>query len=78
MDYIVALLGIRHVVLAVNKMDLVGYDQQTFEAIASDYLALAAKLGINQVQCIPLSALGERQSLQAFGKDAVVCRPQFA
>lgn len=56
-SYIVALLGIRHVVLAVNKMDLVGYDQQTFEAIASDYLALAAKLGINQVQCIPLSAL---------------------
>lgn len=56
-SYIVALLGIRHVVLAVNKMDLVGYDQQTFEAIASDYLALAVKLGINQVQCIPLSAL---------------------
>ncbi|HHW4673034.1 MAG TPA: GTP-binding protein, partial [Xylella fastidiosa subsp. pauca] len=56
-SYIVALLGIRHVVLAVNKMDLVGYDQETFEAIASDYLALAAKLGIKQVQCIPLSAL---------------------
>ncbi|HHW4680873.1 MAG TPA: sulfate adenylyltransferase subunit CysN, partial [Xylella taiwanensis] len=56
-SYIVALLGIRHVVLAVNKMDLVGYDQGTFEAIAADYRALAADLGIKQVQCIPLSAL---------------------
>ncbi len=77
-SYIVALLGIRHVVLAVNKMDLVGYDQQTFEAIASDYLALAVKLGINQVQCIPLSALEGDNLFQAFGKDAVVCRPQSA
>ncbi|MCD8456975.1 sulfate adenylyltransferase subunit CysN [Xylella taiwanensis] len=56
-SYIVALLGIRHVVLAVNKMDLVGYDQGTFEVIAADYRALAADLGIKDVQCIPLSAL---------------------
>ncbi|WDS35795.1 sulfate adenylyltransferase subunit CysN [Pseudoxanthomonas sp.] len=56
-SYIVSLLGIKHVVLAVNKMDLVGYDQDVFEAITRDYRALAAQLGIEQVQCIPLSAL---------------------
>jgi bifunctional enzyme CysN/CysC len=56
-SYIVSLLGIRHVVLAVNKMDLVDYDQATFDAIAADYAALANDLGITRVQAIPLSAL---------------------
>ncbi|WP_374356109.1 sulfate adenylyltransferase subunit CysN [Thermomonas sp.] len=56
-SYIVSLLGIRRVLLAVNKMDLVGYDQGVFDAIAGDYRALAAQLGIDQVECIPLSAL---------------------
>ena len=56
-SYIVSLLGIRHVVLAVNKMDLVGYDQGTFDAIVAGYRELAAQLGIAQVQAIPLSAL---------------------
>jgi bifunctional enzyme CysN/CysC len=56
-SYIVSLLGIRHVVLAVNKMDLVGHDQATFERIVADYAALAASLGITRVQAIPLSAL---------------------
>ncbi|HZV38775.1 MAG TPA: GTP-binding protein, partial [Pseudoxanthomonas sp.] len=56
-SYIVSLFGIRNVVLAVNKMDLVGYSQETFEAIAEAYRELAAQLGIANVQCIPLSAL---------------------
>jgi bifunctional enzyme CysN/CysC len=56
-SYIVSLLGIGHVVLAVNKMDLVGHDQATFEAIAAEYRALAASLGITEVTAIPLSAL---------------------
>ncbi|SEK55556.1 adenylylsulfate kinase /sulfate adenylyltransferase subunit 1 [Pseudoxanthomonas sp. GM95] len=56
-SYIVSLLGISQVVLAVNKMDLVGYDPAVFDAITRDYRALAAQLGIAQVQCIPLSAL---------------------
>jgi bifunctional enzyme CysN/CysC len=56
-SYIVSLLGLRHVVLAVNKMDLVGYDRAVFEAIVAEYRALADTLGIAQVQCIPLSAL---------------------
>jgi bifunctional enzyme CysN/CysC len=47
----------RHVVLAVNKMDLVGGDFAVFDAIAGEYTALAASLGIPNVQCIPMSAL---------------------
>ena len=56
-SYIVSLLGIRHVVLAVNKMDLVGYDQAVFDDIVAGYRGLAAQLGIEHVQAIPLSAL---------------------
>jgi bifunctional enzyme CysN/CysC len=56
-SYIVSLLGIRHVLLAVNKMDLVDYDQATFDAIAAEYGLLASQLGIAHVQAIPLSAL---------------------
>jgi bifunctional enzyme CysN/CysC len=56
-SYIVSLLGIRHVVLAVNKMDLVDHDPAVFARIADDYRALAAQLGIPDVTCIPLSAL---------------------
>ena len=56
-SYIVSLLGIRHVVLAVNKMDLVEYDQAVFDGIVAGYQALSAQLGIAQVTCIPLSAL---------------------
>ena len=56
-SYIVSLLGIRHVILAVNKMDLIDYDQVAFERIAADYRELAGKLGIHDVHCMPLSAL---------------------
>ena len=56
-SYIVSLLGIRHVVLAVNKMDLVDYDQAVFDEIVAGYQALAAQLGIERVTFIPLSAL---------------------
>jgi bifunctional enzyme CysN/CysC len=56
-SYIAALLGIRHVLLAVNKMDLVGYDQAVFDEIAIAYRDLAARLGIHQVAAVPLSAL---------------------
>ena len=56
-SYIVSLLGIRHVVLAVNKMDLVDYDQAVFDEIVAGYKVLAEQLGIEQVTAIPLSAL---------------------
>ncbi len=55
--YLVSLLGIRHVVLAVNKMDLVDFDKQVFDKIVSDYQAFVQPLGIEDVTCIPLSAL---------------------
>jgi bifunctional enzyme CysN/CysC len=63
-SYIVSLLGIRHVVLAVNKMDLVDFDQGIFTRIESDYRALAAQLGIPYVTAIPLSALQGDNLLQ--------------
>jgi bifunctional enzyme CysN/CysC len=56
-SYICALLGIRHVVLAVNKMDLVGFEQAVFEGIARQYAELAHQLGIAHVEAIPMSAL---------------------
>jgi bifunctional enzyme CysN/CysC len=56
-SFIVSLLGIRNVVLAVNKMDLVDWDRGTFDAIAADYRAFAEQLGITNVVAIPLSAL---------------------
>ncbi len=56
-SYIAALLGIRHVVLAVNKLDLLGFDEAVFRRIEAEYLALARELGIDAVQAIPLSAL---------------------
>lgn len=56
-SYLVSLVGIRHVALAVNKMDLVQYDQARFDDIASEYAAFAAMLGIPHVTAIPISAL---------------------
>ena len=55
--YICGLLGIRHVLLAINKMDLVDYRQDVYERIAEAYRALATSLGITDVQCLPVSAL---------------------
>jgi bifunctional enzyme CysN/CysC len=55
--YIAALFGIKHVVLAVNKMDLVDYSREVFEQIEMDYRGLAATLGIQRVTAIPLSGL---------------------
>ncbi len=57
-SYLVSLLGIRDVVLAVNKLDLVGWSRETFDAIDHDYREFAAKLGIQRITSIPLSALG--------------------
>ncbi len=54
---IASMLGIRHVILAVNKMDLVGYDQAVFEEIKAEYRSFADRLGIETVVPIPLSAL---------------------
>jgi bifunctional enzyme CysN/CysC/sulfate adenylyltransferase subunit 1 len=55
--YIASLLGIPHIVAAVNKMDLVGYSEANFAAIRRDFEALCAQLGIADVAMIPVSAL---------------------
>ena len=55
--FLASLLGIRHLVLAVNKMDLVGWDAATFAAITADFAALNDRLGVPDVVAIPMSAL---------------------
>ena len=56
-SYLVHLLGIEHVLVAVNKMDAVGHDRATFESIAGDYDEFARQLGIEHARCVPVSAL---------------------
>jgi bifunctional enzyme CysN/CysC len=56
-SYLAHLLGIRHLVLAVNKMDLVGYDRAVFERIVTEYRAFAESIGIAGFTPIPLSGL---------------------
>lgn len=55
--YIASLLGIKHIVVAINKMDLVGFEEKTFEQIKLDYLNFAENLQLPDVSFIPLSAL---------------------
>jgi bifunctional enzyme CysN/CysC len=55
--YLTWLLGIRHVALAVNKLDLVGYSEERFREIEAEYQAFARQLGLVDVTCLPLSAL---------------------
>ncbi len=66
-SYIIALLGVRQVILAVNKMDLVDYRQDVFDAIVADYRQLAEHLGITKVDCVPMSALTGDQVTRALG-----------
>jgi sulfate adenylyltransferase subunit 1 len=55
--YLASLVGVPHVVLAVNKMDMVDYSKQRFEEIVGEYRKFAAQLNLHDVHCIPLSAL---------------------
>jgi len=56
-SYLVSLLGIRNVVLAVNKMDLMRYDEGVYDALVEEYRAFAEPLGIENITAIPMSAL---------------------
>lgn len=67
-SYIVSLVGIKKIVLAVNKMDLVDYDQDTFEAIKADYLDFAKDLDFDDITVLPLSALKGENLLEATDK----------
>ena len=55
--YLASLVGIPHIVLAVNKMDMVDYSEARYSEICAEYLAFAAQLGLHNVICVPLSAL---------------------
>ena len=56
-SFLVSLLGIRKIALAVNKLDLVEYSEETFVAIETEYRAFATEIGLGDVVCIPMSAL---------------------
>ena len=56
-SYLVSLIGIKNVVLAINKMDLIDYDQDKFDAIVADYRSCADSIGITHFLAMPISAL---------------------
>jgi bifunctional enzyme CysN/CysC len=56
-SFIVSLLGIKHIVVAINKMDIVGYDQAVFAKIRADYVDFASRLDLPDVHFMPISAL---------------------
>lgn len=56
-SFIVSLLGIKHTIVAVNKMDLVDFSEDRYEEIKKDYLEFAADLDLNDIQFVPMSAL---------------------
>ena len=56
-SFLVSLIGVRHLVLAINKMDLVDYSQQVFERIRSEYLEFASKIGIEKITVMPISGV---------------------
>jgi len=64
-SFLVSLVGIKHIVLAINKMDLVDFDADTFEAIRRDYEQFAAPLGFDSITAIPLSALNGDNMIDA-------------
>jgi bifunctional enzyme CysN/CysC len=56
-SFIASLLGIKHIVVTVNKMDLMGYSQEVFDKIKRDYVDFATKLGVSDIHFMPISAL---------------------
>ena len=64
-SFICSLLGIKHAVVAVNKIDLVDYDRDTYEKIVDDYTSFAAELRFSSIVPIPLSARLRRQRHQS-------------
>ena len=56
-SFIVSLLGIKHIVVAINKMDIVDYDEAVFEKIKADYVEFASRLELPDVHFMPISAL---------------------
>src|ERR1700747_2616871 len=67
-SYIVSLLGIRHIVLAINKMDLVDYSEKVFKKIDEEYREFAKQIGLSDITSIPLSGLKGDNMLTASEK----------
>ncbi|MBM7866632.1 sulfate adenylyltransferase subunit CysN [Heliobacterium gestii] len=65
---IVAMMGIRHIVLAINKMDLVGFDESVFRSIEADYRDFATAFTFKTIQAIPLSALEGDNIVRSSGR----------
>jgi bifunctional enzyme CysN/CysC len=63
--FILTLLGIRHVIVAVNKMDMVGYERKVFEDIRKEFSDFSAKLGVTDIHFIPISALNGDNVVQS-------------
>jgi bifunctional enzyme CysN/CysC len=74
-SHILSLLGVRHVVLAINKMDLVDFDAARFTAITAEYRAIAAQLGITDVECIPVVACDGDNIFAASSRMPWYCGP---
>ena len=77
-SYLVSLLGIKRVVVAINKMDLVDYAEDTFGNIAEEYLEFAGRIGLDDVTFIPLSALRGDNIIELSVQHAVVSRSDAA
>ena len=73
-SFIVSLLGIKHVIVAINKMDLVGYSEETYSKIKDDYLAFVKTLDLHDIHFIPMSALDGDNVVNSSTQHAVVCR----
>ena len=72
---VTGLLGVRHVALAVNKMDLVGWDQAVFDGHVAEFVRLAEGFGIVDVQAVPLSALFGDNIVDRSDRASLVRRP---
>src|SRR5690606_22970199 len=64
-SYIVSLLGIKHVVLAINKMDLVGFAEEVYTRILDEYYEFARLIGLTDIVAIPMSALNGDNIIEA-------------
>ena len=64
-SYLVSLVGIKNIVVAINKMDLVDYSQERFEEIRKEYMEFSSDLGFEEITCIPVSALRGDNILEA-------------
>ena len=74
-SFICSLLGIKHVALAVNKMDLVDFNRETYDGIVADYHTFAEQLDFESITAIPMSALEGDNVIERSAKNHLVLRP---